>query len=282
LGIELSIVLFLNFQFQLKYICPLFLKSFLRCMKTIRASLRAILFVVYTTYHVLLVLIPAIFNGKNLRHALQIRQLLVNRLLKMLGVVVDKQGEIPTEPCMYVSNHRSYLDPIVLMKDAQVLPVAKAEMEKWPIIGPTTKLTGVVFVKRESKSSRAATLDAMRDTLKAGFSVLIYPEGTTHLLPTTIDFRAGAFNMAAKEGFNVVPVAIDFESLSDAWVGDELFVPHFMRCFGKKRTNVKIRYGQPLRSDDIDFLVRSTKQWIDENMLAIRQAFDAEKLENPI
>lgn len=251
-------------------------------MKTIRAIVRAILFVIYTTYHVLWIVIPAIFRGKNLPNALAERQLLIARLLKMLGVEVEIKGTPPAGAHIYVCNHRSYLDPILIMRDVKLLPVAKAEMAKWPVIGPTAKATGIVFVKRESKVSRAATLDAMRDILKSGYSVLIFPEGTTHLNPTTIDFRTGAFNMAAKEGLSIVPCAMDFEILNDAWVGDELFVPNFLRVFGRKKTYLKIRYGKAIVSADMDDLLDTTKFWIDENMLAIRQEFDAEKTSKPI
>lgn len=246
-------------------------------MKTIRAILRAILFLVYTVYHVIWVVVPAIFRGKDLAHALAVRQLLVIRLLHMLGVELETKGSPPPGAHIYVCNHRSYLDPILILRDVQLLPVAKAEMASWPIIGATAKATGIVFVKRESKLSRAATLDAMRDILSDGYPVLIYPEGTTHLRPTTIDFRTGAFTMAAKYGLSMVPCAMDFELLDDSWVGDELFVPNFMRVFGKKKTRMMIRYGEPVLSSDQKYLVETTKNWIDENMLAIRQEFDSQK-----
>jgi lyso-ornithine lipid O-acyltransferase len=132
-------------------------------------------------------------------------------------------------------------------------------------------------VKRESKLSRSATLEAMSEVLDKGFAVLVYPEGTTHLLPTTMVFRTGAFNMAVKKGYSIVPMAIDYADLGDAWVGDDTFLPHFFRTFGKKRTNVKIRYGQPMTSVNVDELVNETKAWIDKNMLDIRQAFELEK-----
>lgn len=246
-------------------------------MKTLRAIFRGILLVIFLVIHISWVVIPAMFRGPNLQHALTIRQVWVKRILRMLGVVVDKHGEPPVGHHLFVGNHRTYIDPIVALMDVKALPVAKAEVADWPIIGYGARVTGIMYVKRESKSSRAATLDAMRKTLKMGFSVLVYPEGTTHILPTTMEFRTGAFNMAAKEGFSVVPMAIDYADLGDAWVGDDTFVPHFMRCFGKKRTYAKIRYGQPLQSNDINYLVNESKKWIDDNMLLIRQEFELEK-----
>ena len=79
-----------------------------------------------------------------------------------------------------------------------------------------------------------------------------------------------------------MPMAIDYADLGDAWVGDDTFIPHFLRSFGKKRTYVKIRYGKPMMSTDINYLVTESKRWIDENMLGIRQEFESEKTSVPI
>jgi 1-acyl-sn-glycerol-3-phosphate acyltransferase len=227
--------------------------------------------------HTSWVIIVAVFRGENLAHALRIRQLCLTRTLWVLGVRVDKRGAPPPGHHIFVGNHRSYIDPIVALMDVRALPVAKAEVSHWPVIGFGARVTGIMFVKRESKRSRADVLATMRDTMRRGYSVLIFPEGTTHTNPTTLDFRTGGFNMAAREGFSMVPLAIDYADMGDAWVGNDTFIPHFLRCFSKHRTYIKVRYGQPIQSDDLNVLVNETKHWIDENMLAIRQEFEAEK-----
>lgn len=247
-------------------------------MRILRAISRLILLFLFLVAHISWVVILAMFRGPDLQRALSIRQFWVKRILRMLGVVIDKHSEPPSGHHLYIGNHRSYIDPIVALLDVKALPVAKAEVADWPVIGYGAKVTGIMYVKRESKSSRAAVLAAMRETLNLGFSVLVYPEGTTHVLATTIDFRTGAFNMAAKEGFTIVPMAIDYADLRDSFIGNDTFVPHFLRCFGKPRTYVKIRYGKPIKSDNVEEMVRTAKEWIDENMLIIRQEFDAEKI----
>ncbi|MCC6724197.1 MAG: 1-acyl-sn-glycerol-3-phosphate acyltransferase, partial [Saprospiraceae bacterium] len=190
-------------------------------MKKIRALLRGLALLAIFIITIIWVVVPAIFRGRNLEHALRIRQLCITRILQVLGVRVDLKGEPPTGPHIFVGNHRSYIDPIVTLRDVQALPVAKAEMAAWPVIGFGARVTGIMFVKRESKKSRADVLAAMLETLKLGYSVIIFPEGTTHIEPQTIDFRTGAFNMAAREGFSMVPMAIDYADLGDAWVGND-------------------------------------------------------------
>jgi 1-acyl-sn-glycerol-3-phosphate acyltransferase len=251
-------------------------------MKKIRAIWRGIAMLAIIVSHILWVVIPAIFRGANLKHALRIRQLCLTRTLSALGIVIDKKGEVPSGHHIFVGNHRSYIDPIVALRDVRALPVAKAEVSNWPVIGFGARVTGIMFVKRDSKKSRADVLAAMRETLKMGYSVIIFPEGTTHIEPTTVDFRTGAFNMASKEGFSMVPMAIDYKDLGDAWIGNDTFIPHFLRCFSKPKTFVKIRYGQPIQSEDINYLVSESKKWIDENMLLIRQEFESEKTSSTV
>jgi 1-acyl-sn-glycerol-3-phosphate acyltransferase len=54
--------------------------------------------------------------------------------------------------------------------------------------------------------------------LKQGHSVINFPEGTTHVLPTTIAFNYGSFAMATKiKQAAVIPIAIDYER-TDAFV----------------------------------------------------------------
>lgn len=246
-------------------------------MKLIRIFYRATLLICCLIFHIVWVVVPGIFKGRDLNHALDVSQIWLGWVLQKMGVRIEKHGAPPSGTHIFVGNHRSYLDGVLIMSEVRSLPVVKAELASWPLIGYGAKLTGIIFVKRESKSSRSATLNAMQESLEMGYSVLVYPEGTTHLNPTTIDFRTGGFNLAAKKEFSIVPMAIDYADLDDAWVGDDTFVPHFIRCFGKKEMLVKIRYGQPIKSDNVDELVMETKQWIDRNMLAIRQEFVLEK-----
>ena len=247
-------------------------------MNGIRAAIRGIIIAVLIAVHLAPALVKAIFTGIDLPLALRMRRLWARRALRVLGVEVQRAGNLQEGgPFLFIGNHRTYLDPIVVLREMEALPVAKAEVGAWPLIGFAARATGIMYVKRDSKNSRAATLDAMRQTLNEGYSVLVYPEGTTHIEPTSMDFKKGAFSLAAKEGFQVVPMAIDYLDLRDAWVGNDTFVPHFVRCFGKKTTHVKICYGKPIVSNDPKILLEESKKWIDENMLRIRTEFKQEK-----
>ena len=246
-------------------------------MAKLRGILRFIWFVLVITFFIGRFLLFRLFVKEKVKMGLRHRQRFCRFILKSLGVVVKREGPIPDGPVVFIGNHRSYLDPIVALCDVFAFPVAKMEVSKWPLIGKGAAETGIIFVKREKKSSRVATREAMSQVIQQGNSILIYPEGTTHILPATIDFRLGAFNTAAQENVPAVPMVIHYENIRDAWIGDDTFIRHFVECFGKRRTYVTQIYGEPIRAEDGRHLRQLTKDWIDQQM-AVLAPEPAEKL----
>ncbi len=231
---------------------------------------RGLFMVGCTLWYLLPLLAKSALYGHDMRRALRVRKRWARTVLRRLGVRVQLQTPLPqiTGPALYVSNHQSYLDPIVVLREAEALPVAKAEVASWPLIGFAAKATGIMYVKRESKKSRFSTLMAIRQTLERGHSVLLYPEGTTQHGGATLPFRPGAFRVAAELGIPVVPIAIYYPDPADAWVGDDTFLPHFLRAFAKKYLDVRIAYGPACIHDDADRLRKRTRRWIDKQLAA--------------
>jgi len=212
---------------------------------------------------------------KNIKRGIIYRRSIIRYIHKILGTKITVYGKESLQPGLIVFNHRSYFDPIVILKNILAYPVGKKEVESWPLIGSVAKTTGVIFVNRENKESRKETLKKMKDVLEKGYSVLIAPEGTTHIEPTTIDFRPGAFVLAAQLDVPIIPIAIDYKLLSDAWVGDDTFLPHFIRCFGKWRTEIKVSFLDFIpASDNVEELIFLSKKCIDAEMLRFRKDWE--------
>ncbi|AMC10499.1 hypothetical protein Lupro_04230 [Lutibacter profundi] len=214
-------------------------------------------------------------KDKKIERAIIYRRFIIRVLHYILGTKITIYGKEPTISGLIISNHRSYFDPLVILRNILAYPVAKKEVESWPLIGSVCKTTGVIFVHRENKNSRMKTLDKINIILNKGFSILNTPEGTTHIEPTTIKFKPGAFVIAAQLGVPVIPVALDYKNTSDAWIGDDTFIPHFLRCFGKWRTEIKISFLEPIFSDNVDELIASSKKQIDQELLRFRKEWDA-------
>ena len=116
--------------------------------------------------------------------------------------------------CVVVANHSSHADTAVLL--AALPPTAKpvfgAAADYWFDVRVrrfiATSVAGVLPVRRSGEGSYAGLLAAARPALKAGRTVVIFPEGTRSIDGNVGEFRSGALRLARECGVPVVPVAI--------------------------------------------------------------------------
>jgi putative phosphoserine phosphatase/1-acylglycerol-3-phosphate O-acyltransferase len=127
-------------------------------------------------------------------------------------------------PAVFIFNHQSALDAILMMKliRRDVTGVGKMELKKNPIFGPIFSAAGVVFVDRADSKRAIEALKPAVDALKEGRSLVIAPEGTRSLTPRLGRFKKGAFHMAMQAGVPIVPVV--FRNVLDAFPKDARIV----------------------------------------------------------
>lgn len=236
-------------------------------MKTLRLVWRFLFFVVYTARIVAEIWLRKTFFKADMRTAMHIRRRWAKRLLAHVGVRLLVEGRPPDFPCLIVANHRSYLDPILMLCHVDGYPVAKAELASWPLIGKGARLAGILYLRREHGGSRANILKLMAEKIANGFPVIIFPEGTTSALTGTLPFKKGTFQMAARDAVPVVPAAISFADSLDFWVGKESFLSHAQRRFREKHIQVTLHYGPAMSSPDAEYLQTSSRAWIEEHLI---------------
>jgi len=237
----------------------------------IRGITRLAFFAIGSLFYIFRYLVKAIFVGHDLQRSLRLLSQWTRILTKGIGLKIEVFGDIPKEAGLLVCNHRSYTDPFLLFGNMAAVPVGKAAVANWPIIGLAGKLAGAVFINRTSIESRKAARSAIADRLKNGFFVINYAEGTTHTNPQTIDFKPGLFKEAALAQFPIYPVALEYQLVADAWVGDDVFIRHFLACFGKKHTYARVRIGPAISNTNTSELMIQTKGWIDRELLMLRK-----------
>ena len=217
-------------------------------------------------------MIVSAIRGYRPQYSMHRRRVWARHLLPAIGVQVTIEGTPPTHPCLIMCNHRSYLDPMLILHDVLAYPVSKAEIASWPILGYGAKVTGILYLKRESISSRRKTLGAITHTIKnEQISVIIYPEGTTYDTPTSGDFKRGGFQLAANEGIEIVPSVLEYGSVEDYWIGDTSFVGHFLARFSEKKITAVLRYGSPMKNSDPHVLMHDVKMWMDTQLRDIKR-----------
>lgn len=240
----------------------------------LRTLYRFTAFVFITLYYIIKLILLNIFKGFQLPNAILIPKQWSAALIKLLNIEVEILGIVPKEKVLFLPNHRSYIDGVITCAQFFSSYVMKAEVGKWPLIGWGTKITGTILVNRSNKDSRKETREKVKQRLSAGYSVVIFPEGTTYEGPGCLPFKPGMFQVAAEGNIPVVPVAIEYKNIKDAWVGNDTFIPHFFRCFSKKSTKVKMHIGEVMLNHDVEILQAQTSQWINDALSNMRHDFD--------
>jgi 1-acyl-sn-glycerol-3-phosphate acyltransferase len=236
-----------------------------------RAAFRLTFFAFGAGFYISRYLIKSIFVGYNLDRGLRLRKELTNILIPVLGIEIEVFGDLPIGGGLLVCNHRSYFDPFIIFKDIHALPVGKAEIKKWPIIGTAAQVSGAIFVDRSDLESRRKTRKSIAETIQKGYFVINYPEGTTHTQAQTIPFKKGMFEDAADQNIKVYPIALEYQNENMAFVGDDTFVPHFFKAFGSPKTKIKVSYGKSINLKNAEEIRNKSKQWIDDELFKLRQ-----------
>lgn len=161
------------------------------------------------------------------------------------GVKIDVRGKenIPEEPVLFVGNHRSYFDILVIHTTCGKRPgfVAKAEMLKFPLLAWWMKDIACLFLDRNDLRSGMQMIKDGAELIKSGQSMVIFPEGTRNGKDEMLPFKEGSLKMAEKADCPVVPVTIvDTDKLLEVRPG-----------FDIRKGNVKVIYGEPLYIKDL-------------------------------
>jgi 1-acyl-sn-glycerol-3-phosphate acyltransferase len=132
-------------------------------------------------------------------------------LMRLVGVKIRIKGRqrVPPGACLFVANHTSSADApaVVGAIPRRVAILLKESLFKWPIAGQAFTLAGFIPVKRSEKDSAIASVEKATQSMRAGQSFLIYPEGTRSPDGRLQTFKKGAVVMAIKAKVPIVPMA---------------------------------------------------------------------------
>ena len=203
-----------------------------------------------------------------------------------LGVRLTVQGRLAAHrPALYVVNHCSWLDIVVL---GSVLPgcfVAKAAVAQWPLIGWIAKLGRTIFVSRNRASVQRERTD-LEARLAAGDNIILFPEGTTSDGARVMKFSPSFLSLAdAPAEPWIQPVTLVYDQLDDmpvrlrdrpeiSWYGDMQLAPHFNRIGRRRRIHATIVLDPPLAPGTFGgrkLLTAAIEARIAQNAGALRQ-----------
>lgn len=230
------------------------IKLFLIVIHTIICSVFALIFIFidrsFTLYHWL----SKYFSGG---------------ILLISGIKVKISGLENIDPkkvYVFASNHSSQLDITALQWGVpnRLAMIFKKELAKIPLFGWQLRLGPYIMVDRKSLESAAKSIEEAKELMKnKKISVLIFPEGTRSKTGEVQQFKRGAFHIAAKVGYPIVPVTIN---------GTEKILPK--GTFKLKRGTIFLRFEKPIPTDHI-----KTRQDEVELMNKVREIIISNKKE---
>jgi 1-acyl-sn-glycerol-3-phosphate acyltransferase len=173
-------------------------------------------------------------------------------LLRALGIRVEcAQGALDGGGLL-VANHVSWLDPLVLAAVVPARPLAKLEVAGWPVAGRLVTGAGALFIDRERLYALPATVAAIAGALRAGDTIVAFPEGTTWCGRGMGRFRPAVFQAAIDAGAPVVPAALRYHegagvSTRACYVADDSLPASLLRVIATRRLTVEVTFLPPVR-----------------------------------
>jgi 1-acyl-sn-glycerol-3-phosphate acyltransferase len=170
-------------------------------------------------------------------------------MLRCLGVRITVSGGPirNLQGVLVVSGHVSWLDIFAI---GSVMPgrfVARADLVDWIGLGMVARLMKVIPIDRANLRRLPEVVGTVADRLRAGHTVVAFPEGTTWCGLAYGRFRPAMFQSAVDAGRPVQPLRLTYHhrdgrpSTVAAYVGDDTLVASIRRLITAQRTIVRVQ-----------------------------------------
>lgn len=243
-------------------------------LRTILCIIFVILFLVLSMpLHLVVWLIGKKNPMKKYRISSKVIRWAYSAVLWIAGIkvnVIGKENIPENQAVLFVSNHRSNLDTILIQMTCGIPTgfIAKTELKKVPLLGFWMQDIGCVFLDRSNMRSAVTVMNEGAEHIKLGCSMGICPEGTRGHDDEMKEFKDGSLKVATKAMAPVIPVAI---------IGTD---DHWEKNPGIKLTKgyVTICYGTPI---DLTTLEPEQKKHLGAyTQTFVKELYNAHKAEN--
>ncbi|BBC78482.1 1-acyl-sn-glycerol-3-phosphate acyltransferase [Acetobacter orientalis] len=188
------------------------------------------------------------------------------------GPKARQRGE---RPVIYISNHSSWIDVLILGTILPSVFVAKGDIEKWPVMGLISKIGRTIFVSRQ-RSTTGRERDEMINRMVMGDNLVLFPEGTSSDGSRVLPFMSAFFAIAKlpklRDGMDpallpvsyepgmaplIQPISLVYDRLEGlplhrlrrpvfAWYGDMDLGPHLWQLVQWKESRATVILHEPL------------------------------------
>lgn len=173
-----------------------------------------------------------------------------------IRLVVEGEENIPTEPCVIVSNHQGQWETFSMQYLFHPLcTLLKRELLYIPLWGWAMKLLNPIAINRSKpKEAIVQTLDEGSKRLKSGLYVLLFPEGTRVAAGRVGNYARSSFELAKRNNVKVLPIC---HNSGDCWPAHK---------FLKNSGTIKLSIGQPFNVVDSKLSAEKIRTWTEEKL----------------
>lgn len=141
---------------------------------------------------------------------------------------------------LFLGNHLGFLDILILSSLRPTLFVTSVEMRETPFLGLMCEMGGCLFVERRSRKTLVKEIRDIRNLLKEGLNIAIYPEGTSGDGSKVLPFKKSLLTAATESGVPLKVMVINYRKVNGQpvdhrwreyvfWFGDLQFFPALWR-----------------------------------------------------
>jgi 1-acyl-sn-glycerol-3-phosphate acyltransferase len=211
-----------------------------------RALLTTLITVVWAPLCCILVLLVRLFTGSQ-RLAYEVFRCWGRSTFWIAGIqrrISGLERIDPAQPLVYVANHPTSFEPLLLMSviPGHLSAVGKKELKRMPIVGWVMMACGWLFIDRQNLESARRSIDAAAAKIRSGLSVLIFPEGRRTDTPRALQkFKKGPFHLALAAQVPIQPTIV---------AGWDEFQPE--GAVLPRAGRLEVRFGQQILADADD------------------------------
>jgi len=194
------------------------------------------------------------------------------RALERVGVRIEISGmdnfRAIDGPCVFIGNHMSTLEtfllPVIIAPIKDATFVVKQSLVDYPVFKYVMRARDPITVGRANpRDDLKAVLEGGTERLKAGRSIIIFPQTTRTPVFDPEQFNSIGIKLAKKAGVPVIPFALK----TDAW-GNGTYLKDYGRIDPAK--TVHFAFGAPLLIKDrgaeehqrvIEFITEKLESW---------------------
>ena len=173
-----------------------------------------------------------------------------------IKVEVIGQENLPTEPCVIVSNHQGQWETYSMQYLFHPMcTLLKKELLYIPLWGWAMKMLNPIAINRSKpKEAILQTLEEGSNRLKNGMYVLLFPEGTRVEAGMVGKYARSSFELAKRNGVMVLPLC---HNSGDCWPAHK---------FIKKPGKITLIIGEPFYVEDSKRSASDVRKWVEKKL----------------